>query len=31
LAYRLRMWLLMVLVDTVSSRAISGADRLVGR
>ena len=31
LAYRLRRWVLTVLVETDSSRAISGADRWVGR
>jgi len=31
LAYRLRRWVLTVLVETYSSRAISGADRWVGR
>jgi len=31
LAYRLRMWVLTVLVETDSSPAISGADRWVGR
>jgi len=31
LAYRLRRWVLTVLVDTDSSPAISGADKWVGR